>query len=354
MVKRQKVTSKRVAEVAGVSQTTVSFVLNHVESANISEETKQRVWDAARQLGYVPDVSARALALGRSANIGLVLANPHAQVFLDEYIPNIITGISRVARVKGYRILVEMLEASTRPTAYNDLVRGKEVAGIVVNCPDWTEADANRLASLSQEGFPVVALDNVHPQVPSVVVNKLDGTARIVDHLIGLGHERIACITYAPVHQNLHARDRLNVFRGRLAAAGIDYDMRLIREGAYDPDTGYQAMKSLLMLRPRPTALYAMNDVMAFGAMTAIREAGLRIPDDMAVVGFDDIRLAAFTTPPLTTVREPDIEHGRQAADLLVQLIEGKALDTIHINLDTEVIIRESCGYQQRVLRQST
>jgi LacI family transcriptional regulator len=354
MAKRQKVTSKQVAELAGVSQTTVSFVLNRVVSANISEETQQRVWDAARELGYVPDVSARALARGRSANIGLVLSNPHPQVFLDEYVPNIITGLSRVARARGYRILVELLEDSAQPTAYTDLVRGKEVAGVVVNAPGWTEADAAKLAGVVHDGFPVVTLDNIHPSVASVVVNKLRGTERIVDHLVGLGHQRVACISYAPLAENPHAYARFSVYRERLAAAGIAFDQSLVREGAFDPDTGYIAMRSLLALRPPPTALYAMNDVMAFGAMTAIREAGLRVPEDIAVVGFDDIRLAAFTTPPLTTVREPDIEHGRLAGEMLIQLIEGQPLDTLHVELDTDLIIRESCGYGQRVVSQPT
>src|SRR6185436_8430741 len=115
MKNKRKATSKLVAELAGVSQTTVSFVLNNVDSANISEETKQRVLEAARAVGYVPDVAARTLARGRSANIGLVIAQPHEQVFIDEYIPNIITGLSKVTSKQGYRILVELVQSGSHP-----------------------------------------------------------------------------------------------------------------------------------------------------------------------------------------------------------------------------------------------
>src|SRR5258706_4264272 len=118
MVRKTQITSRRVAELAGVSQTTVSFVLNNVDSANISEETRQRVLKAARTIGYVPDVSARALARGRSTNIGLVLAQPHEQVFIDEYIPNIITGLSKVTQRYGYRIVVELVEDGSHPNTY--------------------------------------------------------------------------------------------------------------------------------------------------------------------------------------------------------------------------------------------
>src|SRR5260221_13135861 len=136
-----RVTSRRVAELAGVSQTTVSFVLNNVDSANISEETRQRVLDAARSIGYVPDVSARALARGKSQNIGLVIAQPHKQVFIDEYIPNIITGLSNVTREYGYRILVELVEDGSHPHTYLNLIRGKEVAGMIVTFNAPTEED---------------------------------------------------------------------------------------------------------------------------------------------------------------------------------------------------------------------
>lgn len=339
--KPPRITSKQVAERAGVSQTTVSFVLNQIESSNISDETRQRVLDAARELNYVPNMSARALASGRSNNIALILGKPHRQVFIDEYIPTVLTGLSDVTQKHGLRIVVQLLSNMTNPAVYTDLIRGKEVAGMIVNLNATMASDIEQLLPYARERFPVVTLDDVHPEIHSVMVDKLGGTRTIVEHLVKLGHRRIACITYAPL-DHIHPADRLGVYRKVLLESGIPYDESLVRIGAYDPETGYEAMKSLLPLRP--TAVYAMNDVMAFGAISAIQESGLRVPEDIAVVGFDDIRLARYSTPSLTTVHEPDIEHGRNAGEMLVDLINGKTPAQRHVRLATQLVIRESCG----------
>ncbi len=346
MARKSQVTSRRVAELAGVSQTTVSFVLNNVHSANISEETRQRVLEAARSIGYVPDVSARALARGRSTNIGLVLAQPHAQVFIDEYIPGIITGLSKVTQEHGYRILVELVEDGNHPNTYLNLLRGKEAAGIIVNFNTPSEQDIREMLASLAQGFPIVSLNYWHDGLYSVAMDKLDGVRRVLQHLVRMGHERIACITYAPVPKLLEAHRRLLVYRDVLESVGLVYDEALVRNGGYDPETGYEAMKSLLQVFPLPTALYAMNDVMAFGAMTAIHEAGLHVPEDIAVVGFDDIRLARYSRPALTTVHEPNIEHGWTAGKMLIDLINNKPLEHNHIMLKTELKIRDSCGFR--------
>src|SRR5262245_34677032 len=196
MPPKGKVTSKRVAELAGVSQTTVSFVLNNVDSANISEETIQRVWEAARSIGYVHDASARTLARGKSNNIGLVIVQPHEQVFIDECVPQIITGLSKVTRKHGYRILLELVEHGSHPSVYVDLLRGKEVAGMVVSFNTPTDEDIRELVASVAQGFPVVSLHHWHDALPSVMVDKIGGVRCILEHLIALGHRRIACISY--------------------------------------------------------------------------------------------------------------------------------------------------------------
>jgi DNA-binding LacI/PurR family transcriptional regulator len=341
--KQRKVTSKQVAERAGVSQTTVSFVLNHVDNSNISEETRQRVLQAAHELHYVPDMAARALARGRSSNIAIVLGQPHQQVFIDEYFPTTLTGISQITQQHGFRILVELVDDSRPPDAYTNLIRGQEVAGLIVNFTRPRREDIESLVVCAAERLPVVALNEWHPDIYSVSVDKFEGVRKLMAHLLGLGHRRIACISYAPP-SSPHAMQRLDVYRAMLEAAGITYDEALVRFGGYDPQTGYEAMQSILDVKPPPTAVFAMNDVMAFGAITAIRERGLRVPEDIAVIGFDDIRLARFASPPLTTVYEPDREHGRLAGQMLVELIEGKTPAEPHLRLDTELIVRQSCG----------
>jgi DNA-binding LacI/PurR family transcriptional regulator len=340
----RKATSKLVAELAGVSQTTVSFVLNNVEGANISEETRQRVLQVARDLNYVPDMAARSLARGRSHNIALVLAQPHRQVFIDEYIPNILTGINQVVQGQGFRILVELVDRDRNIDVYSSLLQSKEAAGIIVNFNYVAAEDIEQIVACAAQGLPIVSLADIHKDVYSVSVDKLGGVRQAIKHLVNLGHRRIGCISYAPEGSNPHANDRLHIYRRVLENAGITPDPSWIGYGEYDPETGYQAMKGLLNLSPLPTAFYAMNDVMAFGAISAIQEAGLRIPEDIAIVGFDDIRLARFTTPPLTTIYEPDVDHGRLAAEMLMALIQGKTPVERHIKLATRLVVRQSCG----------
>ncbi|MFN8373602.1 MAG: LacI family DNA-binding transcriptional regulator [Anaerolineae bacterium] len=346
--KPRKATSKLVAELAGVSQTTVSFVLNNVESANISEETRQRVLRAARELNYVPDMAARSLASGKSNNIALVLTQPHPQVFVDEYIPNILTGINQVTQRHGLRILVELVHNDNPYNVYAQLLNSKEAGGIIVNFNFASEEDIAQVTGCAEEGLPIVSLADVHPNVYSVSVDKLGGVRKAVKHLINLGHKRIGCISYAPANSNPHADDRLHVFRRVLEAGGVEYDGNLVSYGSYDPETGYEAMKVLLQVSPLPTAIYAMNDVMAFGAISAIQEQGLRIPQDIAIVGFDDIRLARYVTPALTTIYEPDVDHGRLAAEMLIELIEGKTPAEKHVKLATRLVVRQSCGASLR------
>lgn len=336
----RKVTSKQVAKLAGVSQTTVSFVLNKVEGANISEETRERVIQAARDLNYVPDIAARSLARGKSNNIALVFARPHRQIWIDEYVPQVLTGINEVTEAQGIRILVEVIDSDQDSNPYLNLLNSKEAAGII----SVTYRDLDPLIECASQGLPVVSLDNVHPDLYSVEVDKMDGVRKLARHVLSLGHTRIGCISYAPYEPNSHHENRINVFAEEMTKVGLRLDRSLIRYGAYDPDTGYEAMKSLLENGTPPTALYALNDVMAFGAMRAIREHGLRVPEDISVVGFDNIRLAAYSSPPLTTVIEPDVEVGRRAAQLLLQLIAGDYPPEKQIRLETELIVRESCG----------
>jgi len=345
---KQRVTSKQVAQLAGVSQSTVSFVLNNVDSANISAETSQRVWEAARTLGYVPNVTARALARGKNNLVALILDHPHSQIFLDEYIPKILTGLSQTMQQNGYRIMVEMLDDSNFSQTFVNLIKGGEVAGIVLNYNDCTGLSLDVLASYSAKGFPIVTLDQSHNALHCVTVNKYDGVRQIVQHLIDLGHKHIACIPYGPVVNGAHLHRRLQVYQATLEAAGLVYDKNLVQEGDYDPETGYNAMITLLDGPVQPTALFAMNDLMAFGAMKAIQERGLRIPEDIAVVGFDDVRLAAFSQPPLTTVFEPDVDHGRMAGETLLKLINGQPVPEMVIQLATTLVIRDSCGFRQQ------
>jgi LacI family transcriptional regulator len=336
--RRERVTSEQVADYAGVSRTTVSLVLNNVAGARISDETRARVRAAAQALGYVPDASAQALAQGRSRNLGFFMYQVTDQAFFDPQISTLMTSVSGIARESGYRVLVENITRPEQLDALMGMLRSNEVAGAITEhwFTDVPEAD---------DRFPLVLLTD-HPVdgYYCVCTDLMKGVRELLDHLIALGHRQIACIPYTSVKVSDSVRDRLAVFHEVMAHNAIDPSDCPIVAGHYRVETGYHAMQVILQHPQRPSAVYAMNDTMAYGAMRAIHDAGLRIPDDIAVVGFDDYRLSAWSIPTLTTVHIPWLEQGRLATEMLLQLIHGDVPENPHIELRTQLMIRESCG----------
>jgi len=327
-----------VARRAGVSRSTVSVVLNDRTSIAIAPATRQRVLDAARELGYVPSAAARQLASGRARTIGLVITYAE-HLKTDAFVPQALYSLNHAAHRRGFRVLVEALEDVTAPDAYQQLVRGKQIDGLIVLNP--REDDA-RLPKLIADGFPVVVIGHA-PVGPQVDVDNVGSARHLVEHLLHLGRRSIATLPYAPLAHHSSAM-RLDGWRAALQDAGLDAGADWVETADFSADSGRAATERLLA-RVRPDALFAGNDVVAFGAMTALRSAGLRIPDDVAVVGFDDVPLAAHACPPLTTVRLPAVEMGRRAAERLIRRIEGRddPADTA-APLATELVIRASCG----------
>lgn len=342
---KKRVTSKMVAQHAGVSQTTVSFVLNKVEGQNISEETQRRVLDAAHELGYVPDATARNLARGISDNVGLVLTKPHEAVLSDEYVSYILTGISQIFRKQELRILVEFIDEDRQADTYRKLAHGNEVAGLLVIPYNASSKDIETMMSLSTENFPIVSLGFLNDTIQSVSINDVDGVIDALQHLYDLGHRSIAAISYAPEKSAVAPFTRLQAYKRFLAKHHLEYREEFVKFGVFTPESGYQATLELLNLSEPPTAIFALNDVMAFGAMSAIQESGYRIPQDLAVVGYDGIHLARYATPSLTTIEAPNVEQGHYAAEMLLKLINGKRLESRHIQLQPKLVIRDSCGY---------
>jgi LacI family transcriptional regulator len=346
-MKQRRVTSQQVAERAGVSRTTVSFVLNDVESASIPDETRQRVIEAARELHYVPDTAARALAKGRTKTIALVLFRAHEQVFTDPYVPNIISGFNQVAQKHGYRLLVEQFSDFESASVVAELLRSGEAAGVLLS--GWVWGHDELLVPLIEAGYPLFSLDDLigmSTTVPYVTIDHLSGVRSAVRHLISLGHTRIGCVTYGPL-PNIHVTRRLQAMQEVMRDAELTVDESLWREGAFEPETGYQATHSLLNESEPPTAIFGMNDLMALGALAAIHEAGLRVPDDIAVIGYDDMRFSGFTTPALSTVHAPEMELGRKAAELMVAQVEGKRWATPK-PLSPYLVVRASCGASKK------
>jgi len=321
-----------------VSRSTVSFILNNVPGMKFSAETRARVQQAALELGYVPDAAARTLANGKSGTIGLIV-NHAEHLIVDAFIPQVLYSLIKVSRERGFRTLVEAPEDVSNPDAYIRLVRAKRIDGLVVINPRLNDEG---LRQLTQEGFPLVTLGKPRGSGGYSVSHRA-GVREAVRHLIDLGHQRIAHITFAPEGHGSSDR-RLTSYRRSLEDAGLLADPALVRHGNYSAASGFMAMRSLLTKRPYPTALFAGNDTLALGALAAVHQHGLRVPEDLAVVGYDDIPIAAYAVPPLTTVRTPATEQGRLAGEMVLDLIEGQPVPNPRLLLDTELIVRDSCG----------
>jgi LacI family transcriptional regulator len=322
---------------AGVSRTTVSFVLNERVDVKIPDETRRRVIDAAEQLGYHAHAPARQLAGGRSHIIAVVLRQSAEQVAGDAILVETLRGLAAAARSGGFRVMVEPLPRDGPDSSYGSILRDQHADGLVISGP---RVDDPSLLELVRDGFPVV-LQGSLPDVAviSVDVDNVAGARGAVEHLLSLGHRRIACITNAPLVYTA-AQERLEGYRSALDAARIDYDPELVTEAAFDAPSGHRAMTNLLA-RTTFDAAFVASDVVALGAIGAMREAGIRVPNDVSIVGFDDIPLAAYFDPPLTTVRLPAFELGQAAGRALLERIADRAVP-LRTLLPTELIVRAS------------
>lgn len=336
---RKQARSQDVAERARVSRTTVSFVLNDVPGVKISDETRQRVLEAARELDYYPTAAARSLASGKTRRIGLILGEGQDRLAADAFLPTFLQGVTASVHQHGYLLMLQLSEDVPSHEAYSRLIREQQVDGLILSGPRY---DDPLLGQLAEERFPLI----LHGQLsgydlPFVDVDNTAGAYQAVQHLLALGHRRIGFISNAPLFYS-GSQERFDGYKKALAEHNLPLDPELVRTATFLPQSGQAAMKDLLHLLDRPTAVFAASDVVAFGAMSAIHQAGLCIPEDMAIVGFDDIFLAAHSQPPLTTVRVPAYGLGWTAAETLIGLIEGDE-DVTSTTLESELIIRASC-----------
>jgi LacI family transcriptional regulator len=342
-----RLTSQDIARAAGVSRTTVSLVLNGKEDTGISAQTKARVLETAAELGYVPNSAARMLVSGRSRTLGLVLAHGDLMSF-DAFAPPLMYGIGRVCNARGYKLLVEAVEGERRRNGYLDLVKSKSIdALIVLN----SSAEDEGLVRLVDSQFPVILFGSIgHPKENSIWSGSEEAAELATRHLVKLGHCQIAHITYAPKRYT-GPIERLRAFQRGLDKAKVRFDERLVAYADFSAESGYQAMREILARGRRFTALFAGNDTIALGAMAALRQAGLSVPGDVAVVGFDDLPIASYCQPALTTVNTEAIAQGEQAARAAFELLEGHRVGARKCKLSLKLIIRESCGARSPSVR---
>ncbi len=337
-MKGKRASSSDVALKAGVSRTTVSFVLNSTPGKAIPEETRQKVLEAARALSYTPNEKARSVAMVKHNSIGFFI--PHSgYVSSDAYVIRILEGMTPVLNKARFQLVLQPLKL--KQMDYLHLARQDNVDGIILMN---THDDDKGLTEVIDSGFPLVVIGTVsRPDVCQIDIDNKAAAASAVRHLISLGHRAIGMIGHAPL-SFYAARERLEGFRETLRDAGLPVRSAWVREGDLSEASGYRAMREILARKPRPTALFAGNDVVAYGAIQAIKDAGLSIPGDVSVIGFDDDLLSRYVNPPLTTVTNPAPGLGAEAARLLIGKLRGRPAPCPRKLLHTALALRDSCG----------
>ena len=327
------------ADLAGVSRATVSFVLNNDKRFSIRPQTISKVMEAAAKLGYVPNASAQALASNQAKAIGLIMTRDTRYIESDVFLPQVIGGLLDSVKIYGFKLLIEWVEPGQQLQSYNKLIGAKHIDGMILTISRY---DDTGLRALEDSKIPVVLMGTVPESgLYSVDFDNVASSKKAVSYLIQRGHSKIACITDAGIPYS-SASQRLIGYKEALDEAGISVDETLIRYGDFEAESGYQAMRSLLDSKAKFTAVFAASDNICLGAMTAARENGLDIPRDMAFVGHDDIPLARFAYPPLTTVRVPAADIARISCQLLLDLVDGNSPQQMHVTVDTDLIVRGS------------
>lgn len=327
-----------------MSTAVVSYVINDGPRP-VSPETRAKVEKAVEELGYYPSELARSLKLQKSLTIGLIIPNVNNPVYGE-----IARSMERVCMEKGYLVL---LCNSGRDPQHErkcvHMLRAKQVDGVVI-MPSHTPVELAQF--LEQAHIPTIVLEHDLPEIHCIAADDLHGGRVATQHLIELGHRRIGLIRREP--SGATSSQRLVGYRQALESAGIAFDPSLVVETEAGQEAGYLAMQRLLALSEPPTAVFTHNDVLALGAMLAIRAARLSIPEDISVVGYDDTAGSAYLNPPLTTVNYPKAEMGRQAAHRILRLAQDEGdLPARTIILPTELVVRDSTAPPARSVSSS-
>lgn len=328
----QQVSIKDIARAANVSHPTVSRALSH--SPLVKGETAERIRQIAASLGYRPSAIARSLASKKTKTIGVVVTS-----IADPFIADVVSGIEETANDHGYSVFLANSNANPeREVRVVHSFHERRVDGILVTA---SRVGALYVPLLSELKVPIVLINNQHPDefIYSVMIDNLKASTQVMKHLIGLGHRRIAYI--GDQAGFLSDTERFAGYRQGLAFAGYPFLPELVVHGDGKPEGGRQAMDKLLTLPVPPTAVFCYNDMSALGALRALYAHGVKVPDDISLVGFDDLAIASYTSPQLTTVSQPKQQMGRMAMDTMLKLISGVDAKA-NIKVEGALIIRES------------
>jgi LacI family transcriptional regulator len=322
-----------VAERAGLSVSTVSHVINNTRA--VSDESRQRVMAAMEELEYKPNALARSLRRRKTNTLGMIVPDSANPFFAE-----VARAIEDTSFAQNYSVILCNTEGNLKKQqAYTNVLIENRVAGILFVAAGISTELVN---DLEQRRVPLVVIDREVPgvEVDTVMTNHAQGGYLATQHLIELGHQRIACI--AGNSEVSPSAERLTGYRRSLEDSNLTYDQRLVIKGDFQYESGYEATTQLLNLDAPPSAIFACNDLMAVGCISAARELDLRVPEDISVVGFDDVRLASFTNPPLTTVAQPIFEIGALATKMLLERLLDLDAPPRMKRLDTRLHIRHS------------
>ncbi|BEP14459.1 LacI family DNA-binding transcriptional regulator [Acidothermaceae bacterium B102] len=331
-------TLEEVAAVAGVSRATASRVING--SPRVSGPAKAAVDLAVAQLGYVPNRAARQLVTRRTDSVALIVSEPETRVFSEPFFSGVVRGISDTLAETEMHLVLLMAQKEAQRARLERYVQNRHVDGVILLS---LHGDDPLPLSLSRIGMPVVMLGRPFVSAEGITwldADNLGGARLAVDHLLASGRRTIATIT-GPLDMCAGV-DRLGGYRTELEAHGIPYDEELVVVGDFTEAAGHALTEQLLARRPQLDAIFAASDLMATGALAALRSAGRRVPEDVAVIGFDDSPSAQFTDPPLTSVRQPVEEMARLTTDLLLAQISTGDSTPHNVVVGTELILRAS------------
>jgi len=329
-------TLEDIAKESGVSRSTVSRVINGDD--NVSQATRDKVMEIISRVNFQPNLAARGLATGRTNVLGLVIPAGVSTIFTDPYFPILIQGVSAACNALQYTVMLWLAEPEYERRTISQILHNGLVDGVIVSS---MLMDDPIVQSLYKSKMPFILIG----RHPTLDVNYLDvdnrlGGREATHHLLRLGHKKVATVT-GPQNM-IPGYDRYQGYLDALRDRSIKFQPDLVTEGDFSEMGGYTAMKKLL---PHlPDAVFVASDAMAYGAIRAIREAGLDIPDDIALIGYDDLPGSSRTIPPLSSIRQPVHRLGYVATESLVDIIRHPATQPRHMILPTELVIRSSCG----------
>jgi LacI family transcriptional regulator len=337
----RKPTIKDIAKLARVSHTTVSRALN--DRPRVSPRTRQRILGVAKKLNYQPNVAARSLKVQRTKTLGLVITT-----IINPFYPELAQGIENTAREMGYNIILCSTNFDIEiERQYIEMLTGKGVDGIIFTS---THVNDPNIRGLVDDGLPIILVnrriydESVSNRVDYVVIENTRGAYMALEHLIKMGHQRIGIISGHA--QSSVSLERLDGVRKAFSDYGLEFSLTRVVAGDFMKSSGQKAVARFSRMKPHPTAVFAFNDYMALGALEGFLDAGFRVPEDISIIGFNDIEMSRLKNIDLTTIGQKTYEMGSIAVRTLVEKIEGQGRGVVkQIILEPELLIRRSCGY---------